>query len=85
MPKPKFIPFADDNSAFTVGGLTLQNGTDSIALFGELAIPNNADFQDQIDQLIHVLQATRGSMGKNLPIPSTLANSSRNLHPNPFK
>lgn len=32
----KLMPFADDTASLAVGGLTVENGTDRIALYGSL-------------------------------------------------
>ena len=33
-----FAPYADDAASLTIGGLTVENGRDGIALYGNLAL-----------------------------------------------
>ena len=36
MPAPIFNPFADDAASLSLGGLTLENGQECVALYGQL-------------------------------------------------
>ncbi len=38
----RFTPFADDRASTTVGGLTVENGTDKVSLYGSLDLTRDA-------------------------------------------
>ncbi|WP_237478353.1 hypothetical protein [Lichenibacterium dinghuense] len=64
-----FKPFADDAGALTIGGLTVENGTDRVSLSGSLDLARDSQGLDHaralratLDGVITALEAE-----KNLP------------------
>lgn len=41
-PGPSMTPFADDAASVSIGGLTVENGRDRVALYGSLDITRDA-------------------------------------------
>lgn len=57
-------PFADDAAALGIGGLTIENGTDKVAIYGSLDVtrdkPGLADarrLKAVLDEAVRVLEA----------------------------
>lgn len=53
-----FLPFQNDTQTTNVGpgdGLTFENGTDSIVIYGNVEISKDTP-QSQLDSLINILQ-----------------------------
>ena len=79
----KFTPFADDASSTSIGKLTIENGTDRVALYGSLDLTRDRQglaharaLKAILDQTVQVLEAQ-----ENLPdavpaaaTPKTVAN-----------
>ena len=62
-------PFADDDGSISIAGLTIENGTDRVALYGSLDITRDKQglaqaraLQALLDQAVRYLEAV-----KNLP------------------
>jgi hypothetical protein len=62
-------PFADDSASVGIGGLTIENGTDKIALYGNTDLTRDKAGLQQaralkvlVDQIVSTLEAE-----KNLP------------------
>jgi hypothetical protein len=56
-----FAPFKNDSQSLTVGagnGLTFENGTDSIKIYGDTEITPKSSAKD-IDEMIALLQAIK--------------------------
>ncbi len=60
----RFIPFADDAASVSIAKLTIENGTDRIALYGTLDLTRNRQGLEHaralkviLDQAVHVLEA----------------------------
>ncbi len=51
-------PFADDAASVSIGKLTVENGTDRIALYGSLDIPRDQQGLAHARALLVILQAT---------------------------
>ena len=61
-----FTPFTDDASSTTIGGLTVENGTDSIAVYGQTDITRDREglkaaraLKALLDGLVQALEADR--------------------------
>ncbi|WP_431858675.1 hypothetical protein [Azospirillum sp.] len=62
-------PFADDAAATQIGDLSIENGTDKVAVYGSLDITRDKQgleharrLKDLLDAVVHALEAE-----KNLP------------------
>lgn len=59
-----FAPFKNDSQSITIGqgnGLTFENGTDSIKIYGDTEITPKSSAKD-IDELIAVLQGIKQAL-----------------------
>ncbi|RYC30227.1 hypothetical protein D3273_19840 [Lichenibacterium minor] len=82
-----FKPFTDDAAALTIGGMTVENGTDRISLSGSLDLARDRQGLDHakalrstLDGVIAVLEAER-----RLPARATVAKPAvATRKPNPF-
>jgi hypothetical protein len=66
-------PFADDDASTSIGTLTVENGTDRLALYGSLNITRDQQglahakaLRDLLDKAVHVLEADKA-------LPHTIA------------
>ena len=62
----KLIPFADDTASIAIGELTVENGTDAIALYGSLDITRDKQglarahaLQAMLTQAIGILESDK--------------------------
>lgn len=63
-----FEPFADDASVRSIGGLSVENGTERIALHGSLDIPCDRSGLDAARKLRDTFEAiVRALEGRDLP------------------
>ena len=79
----KFTPFADDAASTSIGKLTVENGTDRIALYGSLDLTRDRQGLAQaralksiLDQVVQVLEA-QADLPEAVPaaaVPRTVAN-----------
>ncbi|MBO1326208.1 hypothetical protein K2X14_14545 [Acetobacter sp. TBRC 12305] len=80
-----FAPFTDDGLSESLDGLTLENGADSIALYGQIAFRKDQAGLSAARQLMQRMASIVEALEKipDLPAKSTLA---ENTHPmaNPF-
>lgn len=82
-----FKPFADDAGALTIGGLTVENGTDRVSLSGSLDLAQDRRGLDQaralraaLDSIIAALEAEKDLPARAAPPKPT----SVTRKPNPF-
>lgn len=54
--KPGLKPYADDSAASAIGGLTLENGRDRVALYGSLDLTRDRAGLEQARQLRALLE-----------------------------
>lgn len=80
-----FKPFADDTAAQTIGGLTLENGTDRISVSGsgELTkdrrgLEHAKALRAALDAIVSALEAEKALPAKAAPAPQTVATKARN-------
>lgn len=57
-----FKPFADDSSVATLDGLSIENGTSSIMMHGDLVIPKDPSSIERVDFLLMTLGRIRSSL-----------------------
>ncbi|MGI4765112.1 MAG: hypothetical protein ACRYGP_08620 [Janthinobacterium lividum] len=82
-----FKPFTDDAAALTIGGMTIENGTDRISLSGSLDLARDRQGLDHakalrstLDGVIAALEAVKDLPARTVttkPVPVT-------KKPNPF-
>lgn len=58
----KFVPFADDSSAATIGELTVENGLSSLVLHGSLVIGRREEDLAAVRHLIALLGTIEASI-----------------------
>lgn len=54
----KFTPFANDDQVLNLGpdgGITVENGTESLAIYGDITIENTPQMHERVDELIELL------------------------------
>ncbi len=80
-----FVPFADDTSSTSIAKLTVENGTDRIALYGSLDLTRDRQglaharaLKEILDQAVHVLE-----MQPDLPDAMPAAEAPKSVS-NPF-
>ena len=66
MPAPTFKPYADDAASMTVGELTCENGTDRVAVYGQLDLTRDKaglklarELKAVLDTVVRHLEAAR--------------------------
>ena len=79
-----FQPFADDSASTAIGGLTVENGTDRLALYGSLDITRDKQglanarvLLDLLTRTVSELEAHPGRLADE-PRPTTAPKSVRN-------
>ena len=72
----KFTPFADDAASMSIGSLTVENGTDRIAIYGSLDITRDKQglahalaLKALLDEAVRHLQAEK-DLPETAPPPS---------------
>ena len=79
----RFTPFADDAGSVSIGKLTIENGTDRIALYGSLdltcdkaGLAHAHALKALLDQVVQVLEAEKTLPDAVAPpsAPKTVAN-----------
>jgi hypothetical protein len=78
-----FNPYADETASLEIGGLTLENHTDHIALFGQMAINKDQvglqfalELQAELAKIVILLQAAE--------LPKNIATAPIIMVRNPF-
>ena len=81
----RFTPFGDDAASMSIAKLTIENGTDRIALYGSLDLTRDRPGLEHaralkaiLDQVVHVLEAQQ-----SLPEAVPAAAASKTVS-NPF-
>ena len=78
-----FDPYADESASLEIGGLTLENHTDRIALFGQISINKDQEglqfaleLQAELAKIVTLLQAAE--------LPKHIATAPIIMVKNPF-
>lgn len=82
-----FKPFADDTAALTIGGLTVENGTDRISLSGSLDLARDRQGLDHARALRVALDGIIAALEAKKALPAKAAQPARaktTKAPNPF-
>ncbi|WP_018044383.1 hypothetical protein [Methylobacterium sp. 88A] len=82
---PTFTPFADDATVETIGGLSVENGSGSIAIHGSLDLPRDRMGLDRARKLKAVADAIVAALeASDLPDEAPRAASNSRTVENPF-
>ncbi len=68
-----FKPFADDAAALTIGGITVENGTDSITLSGSLDLARDQQGLDHAKALRAALNGVIAALEAEKGLPARAA------------
>jgi hypothetical protein len=81
----RFEPFAEDAAVQTIGGLSIENGTDRIALHGALDLTRDAEGLTRARALAATLAAIVTAL-ESQTLPDRVADATRPTEtiPNPF-
>lgn len=78
-------PFHDDTSSNSVGGLTVENGTDAIAVYGNLTITRDQAGLAAARELSRFLDAVVAALQSDPALPARIAPpAAPKPVPNPF-
>ncbi|WP_027172902.1 hypothetical protein [Methylobacterium sp. 10] len=84
-PAPTFTPFADDATVETIGGLSVENGSESIAVHGSLDLPRDRMGLDRARKLKAVADAIVAALeASDLPEEAPRSASNSRTVENPF-
>ena len=82
---PKLVPFAEEATSVSIGDLTIENGTDRIAIYGSLDLPRDKQGLSRAQALKAVLDETVRRLQADKDLPETApAPSAPKKVPNPF-
>ena len=73
MSKTAPVPFAEGTSSSEIGGLTVENGTDAIALYGQASLTRDKDGLDKAHALLGFLQQVVHVLEADPALPATVA------------
>jgi hypothetical protein len=76
MTELKFVPFADDSAAATIGELTVENGLSSLVLHGSLVIGRTEEDLQAVRHLIALLGTIEASI-LEAPAPDVQVEAAR--------
>ncbi len=65
--------FQDDAAAATIGGLSIENGTDTVKIFGELIVRKDKVSQRQVEILEQHVQALTAFLKAQSDLPEEAA------------
>jgi hypothetical protein len=75
MPAPAFNPYADDAASMSVGELTIENGQDRVAVYGQLDLTRDKaglklahELKAVLDAAVHHLEAAH-DLPEQVPAP----------------
>ena len=79
-------PFADDSTSLSIGDLTVENGTDMLALYGSLNITRDQAGLKHARDLLALLKATVHALEQAHGLPEKIAETTEapKMVKNPF-
>jgi hypothetical protein len=81
----KLKPFADDSTSQTISGLTVENGTDKVALYGSLDLTRDKAGLEHARELKAVIDAAVQALEADHDLPEKVAASEPTISvKNPF-
>ncbi|CUW46224.1 hypothetical protein IFJ82_15010 [Novacetimonas hansenii] len=69
---PAMIPFADDSASCTLGGITIENGTDSIAFYGQANLTRDRAGLRTAQDLLAFLQSVVNCLASTPDLPAAI-------------
>ncbi|HEY0524834.1 MAG TPA: hypothetical protein VGD08_15690 [Stellaceae bacterium] len=70
--KPKLQPFANDADSFEIAGLTIENGADSIAVYGNLDLTRDKPGLEKARTLKSILDAVVQALEADKALPDKI-------------
>jgi hypothetical protein len=67
--RKKFQPFSDDSASLSIGELTVENGTDKVALYGSLNVTRDKNGLRQAKALKAALDAVVRALEQDKALP----------------
>lgn len=82
----KFIPFDNNNQSCSVGDMTIENGTDSISIYGNIKIDKSKNSLKDIEKLIDIFNKIQLKLNEISELPKEIQKNEKNvdLIRNPF-
>lgn len=84
----EFKPFADSTASLEAHGVTMENGTERVTVYGDISITRDQDGLAKVRMLLGVLQAAEHALAADTALPLKVAAEPRPedapTAPNPF-
>lgn len=71
-PHPTIVPFADDSASCTLDGITIENGTDSIAFYGQTDLTRDKVGLRRAQDLLTFLQSVVDRLQSTPDLPAAI-------------
>jgi len=65
----KFQPFADDTASLSINDLTIENGTDKIAVYGSLEVTRDKEGLDKARSLKNLMNSIVRALEREKELP----------------
>ena len=78
------VPFADNSTSRTIGGMTVENGTDSITFYGQTDLSRDRAGLERARALLAFMQQVVNTLGAQKDLPDSLPPRKAAKVPNPF-
>lgn len=78
------VPFADNSASRTIGGMTVENGTDSIAFYGQTDLARDSTGLERARALLAFFQQVVNTLEAQKDLPRSLPTRKAARVPNPF-
>ncbi|GAB6967626.1 hypothetical protein JCM25156A_16630 [Komagataeibacter kakiaceti JCM 25156] len=82
--KSDLVPFADNSASRTIGGMTVENGTDSIAFYGQTNLERDSAGLERARALLAFFQQVVDTLAAQKDLPTHLPTRRAGRMPNPF-
>ncbi|POF63166.1 hypothetical protein CFR73_06575 [Novacetimonas maltaceti] len=69
---PALVPFADDSASCTLDGITIENGTDSIAFYGQTDLTRDKAGLRRAQDLLAFLQSVVDRLQATPDLPTAI-------------
>ncbi|AHI26771.1 hypothetical protein BGC31_15950 [Komagataeibacter xylinus] len=83
-PGPVLVPFADNSASRTIGGMTVENGTDSIAFYGQTDLSRDKAGLERARALLAFMQQVVETLEAQKDLPDVLPPRKPARVANPF-
>lgn len=80
----KITPYANESESLTLGGLTIENRTDQVALYGSIQLTRDKPGLEQARQLKTVLDAVVHALEADKHLPDSIPIKPAETVKNPF-